>query len=739
MIYKKLSLLSFGKFKNKHIYLQDGLNLIMGSNEAGKSTIHYFIEGMFYGFFSYGKKKKSYEELQQKYKPWSSDDYIGTLAYENDKNMFLIERNFSEINGRVKVSNYATGEDITNKFNFNEVTRMYEPTNHLNLSKIMYRNTVSIGQMSTRTEKNLSEEVNSLMANIDTGFSDISVVSAIKKLREEAEKIAGKKGEVKQIGQINQILEKTVAEKEEAQKVINDSKALKLRMDKLTEELDNIKKHEAYDKLKSIKKYEDLCEEINKAKRTLSGMQLVEGFDEDKFEKIILLESETNNQAEKLNELKQKLSDLQYGIEDIKSEMYKNMPTDNIEELKQDFATYNQMKEGTYKQPSKKADILFLIMFILFGGAGAYLYLNDMITYSLISAAAAVIMLIIFIIKKIKNKRIDTDSIYTKYGFKNEYEYEKYCSIKNREHEKYEEAKIMLQIKTNEYEKLKQEIAQAKSEHDGKSDKLGRTVNEMGLDNSTPYRDALKANKTYQELKNKISALEMLKDETLSEDEYNSYRDKLGEFDINMLRISEERPQEDKDTVLAELSRLQGIYDNNINNIRSITEIMSQIKELTDKRDELLIEYSALNLAADVIEETAKEMHSQNSPVLNKKISDMIFEITNRYKNIKLTSELDLNVEYPETGLLVNAEELSQGTLEQLYFSLRIALADMFAPDTPLIFDDSFVMYDTYRLENIIRVLYNISKKRQVLLLSCSNREKEILDRMNISYNLVTL
>lgn len=739
MIYKKLSLLSFGKFKNKHIYLQDGLNLIMGSNEAGKSTIHYFIEGMFYGFFTYGKKKKSYEELQQKYKPWSSDDYIGTLAYEYDKSMFLIERNFSELNGRVKISNYTTGEDITNKFNFNEVTRMYEPTNHLNLSKIMYRNTVSIGQMNTKTEKNLSEEVNSLMANIDTGFSDISVVSAVKKLREEAEKIAGKKGEVKQIGQINQILEKTVAEKEEAEKVIDEGKNYKIKIDKLTEELEHIKKYEAYDKLKSIKRYEDIVEEINKIKRSLEGLQLVEGFDEDNFEKIILLDSEVNNKAEKLNALKQKLNALQNETAGIKSEIYKSMPTDNIDELKQDYLTYNQIKEGTYKQPKSKTDIVFLILFILFGGAGAFLYFSDMLTYSLISAAAAVIMLITFIIMKVKNKKIDTDKIYSKYGFKNEYEYEKYCSLKNREFEKHEEAKIMLQIKTDEYEKLKQEIGQAKEEYDSKNNMLGKTVSEMGLDYNTPYREALKANKTYQELKNKIAALEMLRDETLSEDEYNTYKDKLGDFEISMPKLAIEKPKEDKDTILAELSRLQGIYDNNIKNIRSLTEIVSQIKELTDKRDDLLIEFGALNFAADVIEETAKEMHSHNSPVLNKKISDMIFDITNRYRNIKLSNELEINVEYPDTGLLVNVEELSQGTLEQLYFSLRMALAEMFAPDAPIILDDSFVMYDTYRLENIIRVLYNISKKRQVLLFSCSSREKEVLDRMNINYNLVTL
>ena len=51
MIIKKLELTAFGKFNNTTIELSEGLNLIGGSNESGKSTIHKFVEGMFFGFF----------------------------------------------------------------------------------------------------------------------------------------------------------------------------------------------------------------------------------------------------------------------------------------------------------------------------------------------------------------------------------------------------------------------------------------------------------------------------------------------------------------------------------------------------------------------------------------------------------------------------------------------------------------------------------------------------------------
>lgn len=49
MIIQELRLKNFGKFTDKSIQLKEGMNLMYGENESGKSTIHTFIKGMFFG------------------------------------------------------------------------------------------------------------------------------------------------------------------------------------------------------------------------------------------------------------------------------------------------------------------------------------------------------------------------------------------------------------------------------------------------------------------------------------------------------------------------------------------------------------------------------------------------------------------------------------------------------------------------------------------------------------------
>ena len=44
-----LKINGFGKLKDKEINLEDGINVIYGKNEAGKSTLLKFITSMFYG------------------------------------------------------------------------------------------------------------------------------------------------------------------------------------------------------------------------------------------------------------------------------------------------------------------------------------------------------------------------------------------------------------------------------------------------------------------------------------------------------------------------------------------------------------------------------------------------------------------------------------------------------------------------------------------------------------------
>ena len=80
----KLKINSYGKLKEKEIELKNGINLIYGENEAGKSTLIKFIINSFYGI-SKNKKGKEFSDYE-KYKPWSGEEFSGKINYELDNN-----------------------------------------------------------------------------------------------------------------------------------------------------------------------------------------------------------------------------------------------------------------------------------------------------------------------------------------------------------------------------------------------------------------------------------------------------------------------------------------------------------------------------------------------------------------------------------------------------------------------------------------------------------------------------
>jgi uncharacterized protein YhaN len=83
-------------------------------------------------------------------------------------------------------------------------------------------------------------------------------------------------------------------------------------------------------------------------------------------------------------------------------------------------------------------------------------------------------------------------------------------------------------------------------------------------------------------------------------------------------------------------------------------------------------------------------------------------------------------------------DRLSAGTIDQVYFALRLAVADLLlgADEVPLLLDDSFALYDDIRVRAALK---QISTRRQILLFTCHKREKRILEEMGIPYHMVDL
>ena len=166
-------------------------------------------------------------------------------------------------------------------------------------------------------------------------------------------------------------------------------------------------------------------------------------------------------------------------------------------------------------------------------------------------------------------------------------------------------------------------------------------------------------------------------------------------------------------------------YDN-------LQEQLQEQDELGDGYQKMDREREALQLAVKQLEDTSSDMQKQLTGLLNQKASEIIEVITSgKYK--RLVADVNLHMSLVGEGRLVAMEQVSQGTLEQIYFALRMAVAEiLYHEEYPVILDDTFAFYDDARLKETLKWL--AGSGRQVILLSCQKREEEIMKRNGIHY-----
>ena len=112
---------------------------------------------------------------------------------------------------------------------------------------------------------------------------------------------------------------------------------------------------------------------------------------------------------------------------------------------------------------------------------------------------------------------------------------------------------------------------------------------------------------------------------------------------------------------------------------------------------------------------------------------------TGKYSKVKYNDELGLVTEL-ENGNYISAEKLSTGTIDQLYLSLRLSIIkELSEENIPIFLDEAFAYYDDERLKNILKYISEEFKNIQIIIFTCTNREKEILDKLNINYNLICI
>ena len=639
---KQLKINSYGKLKNKELELENGINVVEGKNESGKSTIFHFIVNSFYGI-SKNKKGKEYSDFE-KYKPWGEEEFSGKVIYELDNGeSFEVFRDFKKKNPKIFNKNK---EDISKQFNIDKNKGnefFYEQTK---VDESLFLSTLVVNQQEVKLEKMEQNMLVQKIANlVGTGEDNVSYQRAIDRInRRQLNEIGTERSREKPINKLMEEMENLESEKQELKKY------------------EDLKYHVEENKIELNTQIEDLENENN----YLKELKLLLENEKIENEKIKLQENMKNENLEKINQLKKE-------IEKIKNNN-KNILENNLEKNK--------------KIKNRKIINLFILLLII--NILQFIFIkNNIFKYIFLLTLPMYLIFSIIFLKKKKNK------------------------IKKIEkNKKIEEEKINLEINN-----LNNQIILLEKNNLELENEINQLKNNFNL----------KINLEKEKIKNKyLNKIEKNKlDENRELQTINLKIENL-QNEINQQKIKLHTLELDKQNIEPKLDNLAKIEEKLVNH----KEEMSTLKSLEQ----------SMNLAKEVLNLAYEKMRTTVTPKFTQNLSEIITYITNgKYTNVVFHNEEGLIVEL-ENGNYEPVSKLSVGTMDQLYLSLRLSMIEELSQEKmPIILDEAFAYYDTQRLKNILNYLANKYGDRQIILFTCTQRERNILKELGISYRFIDL
>lgn len=172
-------------------------------------------------------------------------------------------------------------------------------------------------------------------------------------------------------------------------------------------------------------------------------------------------------------------------------------------------------------------------------------------------------------------------------------------------------------------------------------------------------------------------------------------------------------------------TRLENIPDEEV-----LQRAYEKVQALNEEKENMVFLSKAIETAISVLTEASVEIQRDYVPHLSRELNRYLTAITGGlYDNAKADDNLALNILPKEHIERILPEQLSSGTIDQVYLSLRFAAVRMIEKEgesIPLFFDEPFSQYDEERTKNALRLLVEESNHRQIFLYTCKMREVEL-------------
>ena len=697
---KNIKINSYGKLKEKEINLKNNFNIIYGKNESGKSTLLNYIKNIFYGI----SKNKNGKEISdyEKYLPWIGEEFSGKIEYElGNGEHFEIYRDFHKKNPKIFNSNL---EEISHEFKIDKKDGNQFFGEQTGVTEQIYTSTIMTEQQEIILEKQEQNILIQKIANLaGSGDDNVSFQKAITQLgKRQLEEVGTSRTQDRPLNLVQNRLKQLEVVLKEEKLHFQNREDLQEKKNKLERELEKEKNIN-----NAIRKLNMLTKESRLEEEKIHVKEKIENENQKKLEKILqekndllknnseknnllennfikddLQEKNNLNKFEKNNNLKNKI---------IKNNFYENKKENNFENRK-----INSKKEIKNKLNKKnKINLLmFSIIFILLIMMNIFNYIkikNNLLYY--FSVIIFILELIFFIFNHRKNKNKIKK-------IENDIEQEK--ERQNQFNEKISILDSQIHLIEQEIEKQQQEIVKEKAEINTKLQ-----AEKQKIENE--YPNIL------------ISNLLLIEDRNMIEKKLEESNQKIMDYQLQLNGIQYE------DSRISE----------------KVEEMISSKEEYENLKEELEIlqeKEKYFELTKKFLEKAYEKMKNSVTPKFTQNLSEIVAKISNgKYQKVSIHEKEGLVVE-TKNGEYISANLLSVGTIDQLYLSLRLSMLDEISKEKmPIILDEAFAYFDDERLKNILLFLNEQTKEHQVILFTCSIREKEILNQLNIPYEWIEI
>lgn len=696
---KNIKVNAYGNIENKDINLEEGINIIHGANESGKSTLLNYIISIFYGI-SRNKDGKALSDYE-KYKPWNSNEFSGRISYKLENGeKYEIFRDFNKKNPKIYNDKL---EDISDRFETDKKDGSKFFIEQMGIDKQMYLSTVVSTQEEVRLdEKNQNMLIQKIANLAGTGEDNVSYKKALIKLQEKIrDEIGTNKTSQKPIN----IIEKEIVEINN--KIVETEKYRNRKY-----EID-AEKEQILSELKELEQQKQILQELQNSMKseeeTKNMLEIREKNRKDNITKINELTNQKNTinaESERVQSAKNHLQDIIKGHKE------------NIEKLNSEIEKIANEKEET--QEKEKPSISFIIITVVL--AIALICSISLIKNYIVSGILGVALIaniVFYVINKNKQK-VNKAKLREKINQEKQYKREK---LENQKQQ------IIANVNTTEKELEKQE--EEEKQVNSELSMLKGQIILLEKNNEKITEEIEQDNKVIKEEsnKNKQQIIEKYKEKNINDllyiNDYQNYISKIEET-INNNRIRIKGLEIEYNAIVPQLDEM----------------VVLEEKREADKEKlaELREKESIINIAIENLMDAYEEMKTTITPKFTKNLSESIQKISsNKYNKVTINDENGMIIEN-NRGEYVEAIKLSTGTIDQLYLALRLSMIDELSKENlPIILDESFAYSDNNRLKNMLQYLTSDLNNHQTIIFTCTDREQKMLEAMNIPYNVVEL